>query len=399
MRLVPLMLMGAALAAADNAAAFAAAVAKAPGVVAAQARMLAAQRGRGAAGVMPDPMVGVEVGRERPRMGDDMTMYGAMIEQPLPRWGERDAQRQMASASAQAAGADFYMLIGEHAASLAAAGIEAESASRSLVLVEAARQRAVALGEVVRSRIAAGGAMYGESLAIDTRVQQFELQIADLRRRQADAESEMRGRLALAPEAPLPPVAVPDPANIQPSANPALIKAQAAQAEAKAGLGEAEARGRPESSLGLRWEREAVNTMDQSDTISLSYTMSLPVWRGAYDDGVVAARQRGQAAGHEAHAAEWMARSQISRAQRASDQARRAEALAESIATRTASEYAAVMRQVGTGTASISLALDLLDRITDAQLQAIEAVTASKLALAELWRLAPPTLPTHETSP
>ena len=72
---------------------FLTALAQAPQVAAARARLSAARRGSDAAGVLPDPKIGIDIGRGSPRTGSASPMYGAFIEQSLPRWGERDAER------------------------------------------------------------------------------------------------------------------------------------------------------------------------------------------------------------------------------------------------------------------------------------------------------------------
>jgi outer membrane protein TolC len=392
-RLVLAALLCGTLGAAEQAMDMATALARSPAISAARARVQAAGLAARAAGVLPDPMLGIGVGRELPRMGEAMDMYGAMIEQPLPRWGERDAMRQTALAQVAMAEAEFAELVGEHAAGVAAAGAEAQAAEQSLVLVEESRDRVRALSEVVRARVAGGGGTIGESLALDTRVQQLDLQLADLARRRADAEAEVRGRLGLPPDATLPPLSLPATAAIRPDATPMARRAAASRGEAEAMAQEAIARGNPETAVGLSWDREAVGTEEQVDKYNLTFRVSLPVWRQAYGAAADAARGRARAAAHEARASGWMARSQVGRAQRAVEQAARAQAVADGIAGRGHTEYDAVIRQVGTGNASIMTVLDLLDRISEARMQAIEARLTSQLALAQLWRLAPPTLP------
>lgn len=372
---------------------FLSALARAPSIAAARSRVTAAETAEGAADVLPDPMLGVDYGRKRPQAGEDMTMYGAMIEQPLPRWGERDAMRLNARAQTGAAAAGFAGVVGEHAAAVAGAVAELEAARDTLVLVRQSRGRIAALGEIVRARIAAGGAMIGEQLALDTRAQLLDVQIGDLERRQADALAEVRGRLGLHGDAEVPPYAAPDPTTIRLEGNPMARAAEAMRAEAQAMEREAEARGNPETVVGLNWEREAAGTMDQTDKLSLSLRVSLPVHRSAYGEAAEAARGRARAARHEASGATWMARSQVSRAQRAATQAARAQAAADAIAERTHTEYDAVIRQVGSGGATISASLELLDRITESGMAAIMARLDSRMALAELWRLAPPDLP------
>jgi outer membrane protein TolC len=379
---------------ADARASFLAALMQSPAVGAAQERVLAAERAVGAAGVLPDPMLGGELGRKRPEQGDDMRMYGVMLEQPLPRWGERDAERAMARAGVGAARADHAQALGEHAAEVAAMLAEAAAAAQEGELLTAAHARVVALQAVVRARVASGGASLGEALALETRAEQLAVDIADRERMRRDAEAEARGRLALAVDAALPPPAWPDPAAIDAAATPMAHRAAAMRDEALAQERAARARGNPETAVGVGWEREAAGTDMQEDTVTLNLRVSLPVWRAAYADGAGAARRRARAAAHEAHAAAAMAQSRLDRARRAIAQAERAAIAAAAIAARADADYDALLRQVSTGGADALRALDILDRVTEARLAAVVAARASRLALAELWRLAPPQLGT-----
>lgn len=377
---------------------FRAALARAPAIAAAQARVAGAKKAEGAAGILPDPMIGGDIGRERMRMGEEMPMYGLMIDQPLPRWGERDAMRQKAQAQVSLEIATVATVIGDHAAAVATGIAEATAARDTLVLVRQSRERITALREVVRARIAAGGAMIGDQLTLDTKAQQLDLQMADLERREADAMSMVRGRLGLRPDAPVPLFAAPEPMTIRVEASPMTRTAAAMQQEARAMEREATSRSNPETVVGLAWEREAAGSDEQTDKVALTFRMSVPIYRSAYGDAADAARARARAARHEASGATWMASSQISRAQRAIAQAQRAQRTADDIAARTRTEYEAVIQQVGSGGASVASSLTLLDMITESGINAIMARLDSQMALAELWRLAPPDLPTSSAS-
>ena len=371
---------------------FAVALAGSPALAAARAQVEAAERGAAAAGVLPDPMLGVDGGRMH-GMGETGWMYGAMLEQPLPRWGERDAQRAGASAGVRGARAAYRVAVGEHAAGIAAAAAEAAAASATAVVQREALGRIDALRAVIDARVASGAASSIELLAIASRRDALELSIAAAERRVADAQAEIRGRLGVPPDAPLPPLALPDPATIDIGRQPAAESARAAQDEAAAAADAAGSRGRPETSVGARWEREDAGLDSQTDKFSLALTVSLPVWRGAYDAGVEAARARERAAAHEIHAAAWMARSRVERAKRADEQAERAIAVADTARTRAATAAESVLQRVASGSASVTEVLDLLDRAAEAREQAIEARLLADTARADLWRLAPPTLP------
>jgi len=378
---------------------FTVAVWRAPALRAAVMRSLAAERAIAGAGVLPDPMVGADVGRERPREGEDMTMYGAMIEQPLPRWGERDASRLGARAQAAMARAELAERAGALAADVATALAEAEAAAASATLVAASLQRMRSLGDSVRAQVASGGAMIGTALAVETRVQQLEVQLAGFVQRQSDATSEVRGLLGLADDVPVPAAAWPDPAQVSERTLPMVQRAEAERAEAEAMTREATARGNPESSVGLAWERESAGTEMQTDKVSLIVRMSLPVWRSSYAASADAARTRARAAMHDADASARMARAAVARAARAVEQAGRAQAAADATAARAGSELDAVIRQVGSGGARFAEGIDLLERISEAHMQAIEARMNGRIAQAALWRLAPPGPPPAESTP
>ena len=97
------------------------ALAASPMVEAARARLGSTKREGAAAGVLPDPRAGLDVGREAVRNGTVTPMYGAMIEQPLPSWGSRDAQRLSAIAQMHMSEAELAEIIGEQAALVSAA--------------------------------------------------------------------------------------------------------------------------------------------------------------------------------------------------------------------------------------------------------------------------------------
>ena len=371
---------------------FLASLAAAPGIAAARVRLSAAESAQGVAGLLPDPVFGVDAGRKRFRAGRDETMYGAMIEQPLPRWGSRDAERVQAQAQVLSAQAAYQTVVGEHAAAIATAIASWMAAQERLTLLRQALARIDAMRGIVGVRLAAGGAGIGEQLLLETRSQQLDLAISDLERRARDDQAEIRGRLGLQPTAAIPPFAAPDPTAITGARSPLLRAAEAATAEARAGEMAAVARGRPETAIGLAWEREAAHTDEQADQVILNLRVSLPVHRAAYSEAADAARWRARASRHEAAAAAWMAESQIGRATRAQAQVTRAEASAAAIAARTQVAYEAMLQQIGTGGASVTAALDLLDRVTESSIEAVMARLDGRLALADLWRLAPPEL-------
>lgn len=376
---------------------FLTALAQSPRVAAARARLSAARRGGEAAGVLPDPKIGVDIGRASPRSGSASPMYGAFLEQPLPRWGERDAARLNATAATRMGEADLSETIGEEAARVASALSEAQAWRATIILRHEAELRIQVLKDIVHGQLASGAAPVGAAVALDTRAQELALQISDAERQVADADAEVRGRLGMASTDPLPSVAYPQLNGIDVAVTPLGLRATAAQAAAAAEERGAEARGNPETSVGVGWERERAGMPDQDDRVRLSFTMSLPLYRAAYEASADAARARARAATHEVNGSRWMTRSQIERATRAQVQAERARKVAGALAERTRTEMDAITQQVGIpqqmASGSLVQVMDLLDRITAAQQQMIDAELTNALAMADLWRLAPPILP------
>lgn len=391
MRLAPLLLcLAALLPAADAPPDLAAAVAAAPAVRAAQARIAAAQAAVRAAGTLPDPMLGLEIGRERPEMGEDMRMAGLMLEQALPRWGERDAMRLAARAGTASAQAELARTAGELAAGVATALAEIAAADEQLAATRPMRNRMAALAEAVRARVASSDGAMADQFMVDSRLEQLDLQLDDLARRRTDAEAEARGLLGMAADAPLPAFAAPAADQLAAERLPMLRAAHAMGLEAEAMEREALARGRPETAVGLSWQREAIGLMDESDTIALTVRVSLPWDRPAYRAGADAARRRAAAARSEADGAHLMAQAAAGRARRAEAQARRAVAVADALAARAATESEAIAARVATGAAPLDTALDLLDRVAEARMAAAMARLDQRMAQAALWRLAPP---------
>ncbi len=383
--------------------AFLTALAHAPMVAAARARLSAARHDGAAAGVLPDPRLGLGVGLETMRSGGSSPMYGALLEQPLPRWGERDAQRMTATSQIRLAEAELAEALGDQAAVLATALAEARAWRATIELRHASEKRIQVLKDVLHGQLASGAAPLGAALALDTRAQELTLQITEAERQVADAEAEARGRLAIAPTEPLPPVAFPHLASIDMGATPLALRALATRSAAEADERGAESRGNPETSVGVGWDREQAGTTDQNDKFRLSFTMSLPVHRAAYEATAEAARARARAASHEVDGSRWMARSLIERATRAQAQAARSRSAADAVSDRTRTEMDAITQQVGLAQpaagGSLIQAIDVLDRITAAQQQVIDAELTSALALADLWRLAPPVVPTKADVP
>lgn len=391
------------LAAAPSAAqvAFLRSLASAPAIQAAQERILASRRAAGAAGRLPDPMLGAGYARKSTSM-DRWPMYDLTLEQPLPRWGERDAMRARASADTAMSEVELLDSLGETAADVAAMLADADAARAKLALTEAQIARAHSLEATITARVAAGTAGSAEQLGVQSRLAALAVERDTMARMVADAEQDVRGRLGLPPTAPLPVFATPDRGAIALDRVPGVLGAQAKSAEADAMFQEARASRYPETSVGVRYEREQ-QPGDPMNTVGLEFRMSIPVWQGASRDLEDAAAARRRAARREAAGWQHRAQALLGRAERAATVAATARAAAEATKARLDAEYDAMIRSAATQNGvNLVAVLAVLDRLSDAQRLVIDAEAAARQADASLWRLAPPdltTIPSERTQP
>ncbi len=131
-RRVLLLALAAAASAADaaeDAAPLLSAVTGSPALESARRRIDAAQARVGAAGRLADPELEAMGSRaNRPGTVDDRSMWELSVRQPLPRRGERAADRERATAVVSMAEAELAMVAGDTAADAAMALAEAEGA-------------------------------------------------------------------------------------------------------------------------------------------------------------------------------------------------------------------------------------------------------------------------------
>lgn len=376
-------------------AAFVHSLARAPAIQAAQERILAARRGADAAGRLPDPMLGAGYARKSTGM-ERWPMYDISIEQPLPRWGERDARRARASAVTAMGEAELLDTVGDTAAEVAIALAEAEAAIAAMAVVDRQIARAGALEAGLAARAAAGGGI-ADQLGVQSRLASLRVERDTLHRIAIDAEQDVRSRLALSSDAPLPPFAAPEPAIISLDRVPGVLAAQARSAEADAMFHEARASRYPETALGLRYERE-LQPGDPMDTIGVEMRISLPIWQAAsagLEDAAAASRR---ASGRDAEGWRLRARSLLGRAERAARVAASARAAAHAASARLEAEYDTMLQAAASRPdAGLVATLDVLDRLGDAERQVVDAESAARRAVAELWRIAPPDLASGST--
>ncbi len=380
---------------ADASAAFLAALAQAPQVRALIARQQAQHYLETSAGRLPDPMLNLGFARKRMPM-ETRPMYDLSLEQPLPRWGERDAARSLAASATRQSEADIAALIGQLASDVASALAECDGLTARLHEGEAEELRIAALGRAIDAKVASGDAGALQRLGIETRRERLHLRLEDVRRALADRLAEVRGRLALTPTAALPPFAAPQPDAIDPARSPLALAAEADRLSALAMMQEARSQGRPATAIGVRAEHE-VGDAGNEDTIGVTVSISLPIARAAIAANEDAAHARVRAAEQAAEAARWRTQTAVANVQRAVAQAARADQLAGGLLARAEAEQQTLTAGLGSGGAELAALLDLYDRLAELRLDVIDARVAAQMAQAGLWAHTIPALPAPTT--
>jgi cobalt-zinc-cadmium efflux system outer membrane protein len=374
------------------------AVARAPMLEAARKRIDAASVRAGSAGRLADPEVEAMGSRvNADAMGENRDMWELSVRQPLPRRGERAADRDRALATVAMTEAEYAMTAGDLAADVAMALAEADGADQRVQLLQSQLNRMGVVLQTIEARLAAGVATrIADRLSVLTRIAALQLMVEEAQRMSADARSAARGRLALPPDVPLPAFAAPATGDVRATdaATVALATARIAEANAMGKMARASAN--PMTSVGLRFERER-SSMGNQDTVGLALSSEIP-WRSrgyARADARAAEADRA-AAQADASAARHRISSTLSRVDRAERVAATARRLAAETQARLDAEHDALTRTAsaggGPGMASESAvlhAIDILDKTTETQLQIVDAETSARLARAELWRYLP----------
>ena len=375
-------------------------VARAPALDAARKRIDAAQARTGSAARLADPEIEAMGSRvNADAMGENRDMWELNLRQPLPRRGERAADRDRAAAAVGTAQAEFALTAAELATEVALALAEAEAAEARARLVQSQLDRLQAGLRTLETRLAAGGDVrLADRLTLQSRIASLQLAAERAHQLAADAAAAARSRLALPPTAPLPPFAAPESSEINPGDFAAIAAAQARGAEASAMGRMARATAQPMTSVGLRFERER-SSMGNQDTVGLAFSSELPFRAQRYARADVrAAEAERAAAGAEATAARHRVAATLARAERAERLAASARRLAAATEQRLAAEHEILSRAVSVAAPSaagmssgsaVLHAVDILDRSTETQLGILEAETAARTARAELWRYLP----------
>ena len=384
----------AALAGAEtNSSEFLKAVSSAPALAAAAQRAAAAKERIAASGRLPDPEVEGMGSRMNGPMDEKSTMWEVNVRQPFPKKGERAADRERASAAFEMAKADYALMAGEMAADTAMALAEAQGAEARIRLLRTQTDRLSAVLRSLEVRLSAGSeGRIADRLTVQTRIASMELMIEEETRMAADALSEARGRLGLAPESPLPAFQAPLGTEVVPEEAAAIKLAEAKTQEANAMIKMARASANPMTSVGLRFERERT-AMGNEDTIGIAFMSEIP-WRSrryARAEARAAESER-DAARTDASAMRYRINAAITRLSRAEQLAATSRRLSAETLGRLNAEYDSMVRTAsvgGMGQSTILEIVELLEKATETELQTIRADTAVQVARAELWRYMP----------
>jgi outer membrane protein TolC len=271
---------------------------------------------------------------------------------------------------------------------------EADGASARAKLIEFQLGRLDSVLNSIESRLAAAGnTRLADRLTVQTRIAAMQLEIEEERQTAANALADVRGRLGLPAEAALPAFAAPTVGEINAAQSPALTLAAARVAEADAMAKMARASANPGTAVGVRFERDR-GIMGNEDTVGIAFSSEIPFRSRLYARADVRAaeaeRSAAQANGESARHRIASALSRVDRAERIAETARR---LASETRTRLDTQYDALVRAAGAGSATMEspvlMTVEILEKSTEADLKVVQADTAARTARAELWRYVP----------
>jgi outer membrane protein TolC len=368
------------------------AVENAPMLEAARKRIEASRSRTEAAGRFADPEI--EGMATRANGPDNAEMYEVTVMQPLPKRGERAADRERAQAAVQMSEAEYAMAAGELAADVAMALAEAGGAEARAAVLETQLGRLDSVLKNIDARLStATTSRFADRLAVQTRVAAMQLEIEELRRTATDALEEASGRLGLAPGVGRPDFAAPTVEEIDPADAAALSLAAARVSEAEAMGKMARSSGRPMTGVGLRFESER-SGMGNAEALGVVFSSEIPFRSRRYARAeALAAEAEREAAEAEGRGARYRIASAVSRVERAERLAERARSVARETRARLDAQYEALVRAAGTGSASgestVLMAVEILEQVTDTELKVIDADVAARVARAELWRYVP----------
>ena len=367
-------------------------IGQSPALKAARQRIEAAEARVESSGRLPDPELEGMGSRRVGPMNERGTMWELTLRQPLPKRGERAADRERSAAVVAMARADYAVMAGELSAEIAMALAEADGARARILLMETQRNRLDSVLRSLEARQASGGARLADRLAVQTRVASLQLAIEQELQMEADSLAEVRGRLGLAPDGVLPDFSAPAPDAIDAGTAAGLVLAGARADEAGAMMKMARASGQPMTAVGLRLERERMAIGDGT-TVGIAFMSEIP-WRGrryARADLRAAEAER-TAAQTDSEGVRYRIQTAVTRAARAERLAATARRLGSETLDRFNAEYDALVRAAGVagaGESTVFQVVELLEKATETELQVVQAETSARTAMAELWRYAP----------
>ena len=337
------------------------AVANAPALTATARRAAAARERVDASGRLTDVSVEGMGSRMVGPMNDRSTMWEVNVRQPLPKRGERAADKERALAAVSMAQADYALMAGEMAADIAMALAEADGAQARILLLETQIGRLDAVLRSVETRIASGSGRLADRLTVQSRLASMQLMVEEDRRMAADALAEARGRLGLSPDAPLPTFAAPTPTEIKTEEAAAVRLAAARSDEANAMIKMARASANPMTSVGVRFE-QARRAMGDENTLGLAFMSEIP-WRSrGYARAEVRAAEADRAAAQtDATAGRYRISSALARVDRAERLAAIARRLSNETLGRLNAEYDAMVRAASVGSMGESTILHTVE--------------------------------------
>ena len=390
MRFAPLILCGLAWAAraTGEPAPLDQAVRRAPSALAAQHRAEAALVRATSSGRWADPeLEGMVARRETPM--DEMPMWGAALQQPLPKWGERGAQRALARAQLDMARAEADLMAGDVAMQVARALRERDAAQQRRALQARVLERTERAQAAAEARLGVGQGRIGETLALQSRITALRLTLDQEQQRIDEAETRVRQLLGLADEAALPAYDAPAIDRIHAEFAPGLRMLEAQKAEADAMAAMARASARPMTAIRIEFEREEAEEGDE-DTAGIALMTELPWNSRRYakaDVRAALAERDGREA--EADALRRAIDADRARAARLERLAERTRASVAETRQRIEREYASLINAAGSAGmqegSSILMLLELIDRDAELEMTRIEAETEARMARAELW--------------
>ncbi|MDZ4198706.1 MAG: TolC family protein [Kiritimatiellia bacterium] len=370
------------------------ALARDPGLRAAEARWRAALDRIPQARARPDPELAGEVFQEQ---RDNRYQIG--LTQPLPGFGKLRNRERQAVADAAIEGWKFAVQRNALMERVARAFVEYRYLEQSL---DAAREAIRWMEEMERSvdaQFRAGSASLPDRLQIRNEREEAADRLASLEDQRHPLSAALASLLGLLPGEALPWPAPDEDPDFSPAANPMGLfsepdppdvqMAMARIDRAKAGQQGARREGRPDFMLGVRWMvMPGMEGQGDASDVSLMVGLSLPIWRGRIRAGIREAAASVEAENFEAEAV---------RIQRAADwnlavfeyrdAERRFQRLAASLIPRAELALAAAREDYASGRSDFKALIEAQRDLWDYRLQAQRARADREIAAHTLARL------------